>query len=250
MITLLSPAKTMRSTPPAHTIVPTCPVFQSHANCLANELKDWTADDWSNSLNLSPTLATDVTCAYEDFDTALTHPAVLAYDGIAYKYLRPHTLTSTQLSTLYICSFLYGLLRATDAIATYRLEGGLRLRSTASSSLFSYWRPLLTQHLMQLLQEDPDHTLLFVASEEMKKLFDWKRIARAYTVLQPLFLHRSRGKLRQVVVHTKMYRGTIARTALLEGWHGTPEELRSFADSEDMEFAEGASAGVYHLILG
>lgn len=249
MITLISPAKTMRAEVPAHQISGTKPIFEKQATALADELKSWSANDWINELNLSPQLASDVAAMYQDFTSAERHPAVLGYDGVVSKYMHPTELSETQLSTLRICSFLYGLLRPTDEIASYRLEGHLKLKATQDKSLFAFWKARLTDLLISDLEADPDHTLLFLGSEEMKKLFDWKRITRTFTVLQPLFLQHYKNKLRQIVVHTKMYRGTMAHTALRDGWHGTVEELIDFARQEEMEFTEGDKPGVYHLIM-
>lgn len=250
MITLISPAKMMRAEVPAHSFAATTPLFADEAKHIAHELKGWSASRWSHELKLSDAIADDVYSAYSHFDSATTHPAIIAYDGIVFKHIQPLDLNPDDVSPLRICSFLYGLLRPTDAIATYRLEGNIRLDYTDRKSLFTFWKPRLTEYLMSELAQDPDHTLLFLGSEEMKRLFDWSSITTTYTPLQPLFLQRIKGKLRQISVHSKMYRGAMARYALQHKWHGTPDELRTFAQNEDMEFAETDQPGIYHLIIG
>lgn len=250
MITLISPAKIMRADAPPHHFTASTPLFPQETKEIVDEIKQWSAEKWADELKLSDALAREVADAYLNFDTAVTQPAIVAYDGIVFKHMQPLDLTEEEVAPLRICSFLYGLLRPTDAIATYRLEGNIKLDYNGQENLFAFWKPRLTELLLSELEQDTDHTLLFLGSEEMKRLFDWSRITKTFTTLQPLFLQRSGSKLRQISVHSKMYRGAMTRCALRQKWHGAPDELKTFAQSEEMEFVKGDKAGVYHLIIG
>lgn len=54
-------------------------------------------------------------------------------------------------------------------------------------------------------------TLLFLASDEMRGLFHWAEVERAVRVITPNFLVRQpTGRLKQIVVYTKMARGAMA----------------------------------------
>ena len=59
-------------------------------------------------------------------------PAILAYEGIQYRYMAPHIFTSSELeyieAHLRILSGLYGLLRPFDGVIPYRLEMQAKLQ--------------------------------------------------------------------------------------------------------------------------
>ncbi len=144
-------------------------------------------------------------------------PAVLAYTGIVFRYLHPETFTAADFSYaqrhLFITSFLYGLLRPLDGIRPYRLEGNVRLPDADGPTRFAYWQPRLTDLLIKAVQAD-DGVLVNLASAEMKRLFDWRRVCASVRVVTPEFRVMDGGRLRSVVVYAKMCRGAMARFIL------------------------------------
>lgn len=78
-------------------------------------------------------------------------PAVLAYDGIQYRYLAPQILTEKQLcylkTHLRILSGFYGILRPMDRIVPYRLEMQAKTQKFGYPSLYQYWSDMLYQNL-------------------------------------------------------------------------------------------------------
>lgn len=74
-----------------------------------------------------------------------------------------------------ITSFLYGLLRPLDKIKSYRAEGNIALPEWGDIPLFDYWRPKLTPYLLQEI-EARGGILFNLASDEMRRLFDWKTV--------------------------------------------------------------------------
>ena len=66
-----------------------------------------------------------------------------------------------------------------------------------------------------------------LASNEMKDLFDWKRIEQQVRVITPEFQVWKKGKLTTVVIYTKMCRGEMARY-IIKNRIEKPEELKSF----------------------
>ena len=107
-------------------------------------------------------------------------------------------------------SFLYGLTRPLDGIKNYRLEGNVVLPEHDGQTLFQFWRTRLTDVLIDAVKAD-DGVLFFLASGEMKQLFDWKRVTKEVKVIMPTFQVMTNGKLKTIVVYTKMMRGALAR---------------------------------------
>lgn len=253
MLILLSPAKTICPTPSCDHPV-TTPCFQDEANRLALEMSGYLPTTLATKLNISGPLAHQVYRWYQDFlsPSEPLLPAVHAYDGIVFKTLSPETLSPeayrSMVESLRITSFLYGYLHPLDGIHPYRMEGNVCTEYAQGKSTFAFWKGKLTE---VFLNDIHDHggTLLFLASEEMKKLFDWKRITREATVLQPSFLVKKGGKERQIVVYTKMMRGKMCRYALEHNWQGTPLELADFARHEEAELRYEERANTYSFLL-
>ena len=70
-------------------------------------------------------------------------PAILAYDGIQYRYLAPNVLEEGELAYLQthlrILSGFYGLLRPLDGVAPYRLEMQAKLSVGEARDLYAFW---------------------------------------------------------------------------------------------------------------
>ena len=66
---------------------------------------------------------------------------------------------------LFISSFLYGMLRPLDRIHPYRMEGKVKLEAANGENLFSFWKPLLTDRLIESVKAD-DGILIHLATEE------------------------------------------------------------------------------------
>ena len=79
-------------------------------------------------------------------------PALLAYNGQAYKHLRAGTLSDEALEYaqkhLWITCFLYGLLRPMDSIVPYRMEHCVTLEATNDKPINQFWKDRLTDMLI------------------------------------------------------------------------------------------------------
>ena len=139
------------------------------------------------------------------------------------RYSRFHEYAQAHLN---ITSFLYGLLRPLDAIRTYRLEGDAVLPGHGEQTVFEYWQDKLTDAFLEKIKAD-DGILVNLASSEMKRLFDWKRICREVRVVTPEFRIREDDRLKTVVVYTKMCRGEMTRH-ILKNRIGDPQQLKAF----------------------
>ena len=94
-------------------------------------------------------------------------------------------------------------------------------------TMFDYWKPLLTDVLIDAVKADGG-VLLNLASNEMKRLFDWRKVARAVKVISHEFYVSKDGKLKTVVVYAKMCRGAMARYAVTNRVDGA-DGLKAFA---------------------
>lgn len=88
-------------------------------------------------------------------------------------------------------------------IRAYRLEGDVVLPELGNQTLFSYWRSRLTDTFIEDIRS-AGGILCNLASDEMKSLFDWKRVESEVRVVTPEFMSGKNGKLATIVVYTKM----------------------------------------------
>ena len=99
--------------------------------------------------------------------------------------------------------------------------------------MFDFWKPLLTDCLIDSVKQD-DGILVYLASAEMKRLFDWKRVTKEIKVIQPDFMVYKDGKLKSIVVYAKMCRGTMTRY-IIENECKHIDQLKDF-DFEGFQF--------------
>lgn len=216
---LLACAKLMTDNFPARELpFTTEPRFRENAGIIARQLAGYSVDELQHILRTNRSIAVENHLRYVNFDIEATrHPAGFMYDGMVFKKMKLESFSDTQLtyanSHLTICSFLYGMLRPLDLINPYRLEGNVELPCTDGKTMFDYWRPQLTDILINAVKESGG-TLVNLASAEMKSLFDWKRIVREVKVVIPTFKMLKDGKERTVTIYAKMCRGEMARYIL------------------------------------
>lgn len=242
---LLSCAKDMTIRRELSPALSTTPRFLQEAKGHALQLASFTEAELGKALKCNPRLAILNKLRYLSFfDPGDSGAAVLSYNGMAYRHLRAWEFTEADFkyanAHLWICSFLYGLLRPMDRIKNYRLEGSVRLPDNDGRTMFDFWKPLLTDVLIDSVKQD-DGCLVHLATEEMTRLFDWKRVKREVKVLEPQFFIREGEKLKTVVVYAKMCRGAMARY-ILQNRLTTKDELTAFA-YEEFNYRPGAVPG-------
>ena len=243
---LLANAKIMHSTGSAERFERTerkqlsTPLFQSVANQLAAEMAQMDIDELARQLDCSRKLAAENWKRYQDFSCAETMPAILAYNGQAYKHLKANTLSKDALefgqNHLWITCFLYGLLRPMDAIVPYRMEHCVTLEATHDKPINQFWKDPstcsgqvnLTDVLIESVKAD-DGILVHLSTEEYEHLFDWKRVMEEVKVIHPLFYVRQpNGELKMQAVWAKSCRGAMVRF-ILQNQLLHPEELKAFS---------------------
>ncbi len=215
------------------------PLFQNVADTLAAEMARMDVEDLARQLDCSQKIATENWRRYQNFMAAEKMPALLAYNGQAYKHLRAGTLSDEALEYaqkhLWITCFLYGLLRPMDGIVPYRMEHCVTLEATNDKPINQFWKDRLTDVLIDCVRAD-DGILLHLSTEEYEHLFDWKRVCKEVTVVQPLFYVRQKdSRLKMQAVWAKSCRGAMVRF-VLNNRLTTPDELSAFS-YEGFEFA-------------
>lgn len=230
---LLACAKIIKDCTTSLPIPATRPVFQKEAEHTAAEMASMSVAELAKALKCSAPIATQTKQRYEAFfDMGERVPAGLAYFGQAYKYLRAESFDKTQFAYaathLWHTSFLYGLLRPTDLIHPYRMEGKVKTQYAHGLTQFDFWKDRLTNFLIDSVKAD-DGILIHLATEEMEHLFHWKEVKAAVRVVQPQFLVRKGDALKVVTVYAKSCRGGMARHLITQA-ASTPDTLFSYEE--------------------
>lgn len=208
----------------------TVPHFNKEAQQNALEMLRFSPEALGKLLQVNPKLAAENYLRFREFhsdNTPLT-PALCAYTGAVFKRIASNDFTVDDFlyaqEHLLITSFLYGLLRPMDGIRPYRLEGRVRLHGNLT--MFDYWKPLLTDYFIQLVQQQGG-TLVNLASAEMKDLLEWEKVEKKLRVFTPEFQVFKNGKLKTVVMYAKMCRGEMTRF-IIKNRIQEPDDLRQF----------------------
>ena len=228
---LIGCAKIMTGCAPSDISFATEPTFQSQANDNAMQMLNYSVEELCEMLHINRDMALENWKRFRSFhDNSIRQPAAFCYDGMVYQRLAPETLSDSELryanDHLMISSFLYGILRPLDIINKYRLEGNIILPNNNSKSMFDFWKPILTDWFINKIKAD-DGILIYLASDEMRNLFDWKRVKSEVKVITPTFKVDKNGKLKTIVIYTKMCRGAMARY-IIKNRITNIDELKSF----------------------
>lgn len=225
-------------------VPPATPLFQSEAETLSSQMSVFSEQTLSEMLSCSVQIASVNRQRYLSFGSDETPilPSILAYYGQAYKHLVAESLSDSDLdysnSHLWITSFMYGLLRPMDGINNYRMEGGIKLPCTDSKTVFDFWKPLVTDVLIESVKMDGG-ILIHLSTEEYQALFDWKKVCNSVIVIQPQFLVNQKGKLKTQAVWAKTCRGAMTRW-IITNRIDDPSLLRGFS-YEGFEYSEELS---------
>lgn len=159
-----------------------------------------------------------------DLYSAAASPAVLAFDGIQYKYMAPGVFTDTEAEyihrRLFIISGFYGALGAYDGIIPYRLEMQAKLAVGGARDLYEYWGDSICRRVTY-----GRDTIIDLASAEYSRAV--VPHATGVRVVRCVFAERDGARLVQKGVYVKMARGAMVRYMAERGVQ-RPEELREF----------------------
>ena len=161
---------------------------------------------------------------YMDLHRNLT-PAVIAYEGIQYRYMAPGVMEMAHLDYLreHLCilSGFYGLLRPFDGVTAYRLEMQARLAVDGCRDLYQFWGDHLAQ---QLVKETG--TVVNLASKEYSKAVE-PHLPKSVRFVTCIFGEWKGGKVIEKGTQCKMARGQLVRW-MAEHKIEDPENLRAF----------------------
>ncbi len=153
-------------------------------------------------------------------------PAILAYEGIQYRYMAPGVMEAAHLDYLRehlrILSGFYGLLRPFDGVAPYRLEMQAKLPVDGCRDLYQFWGDRLAR---QLASETD--TVLNLASKEYSRAVE-AHLPKTVRFVTCVFGQLKDGKVVETGTKCKMARGQMVRW-LAENQIQQPEGLRAFA---------------------
>lgn len=207
---IISPAKKMFREPD---IIPPrgVPAMAERTEKILSALKSLSDEELRELLavkNVSPYAEMYRNMQAGDLYSAAASPAVLAYDGIQYKYMSPGVFTSAEAEyihrRLFIISGFYGALSAYDGIVPYRLEMQAKLSVGGARDLYEYWG----DSIYRRVAADCD-TIVDLASAEYSCAV--VPYARGVRIVRCVFAERKGERLIQKGVYVKMARGAMVR---------------------------------------
>lgn len=223
---IIAPAKNMR--PDLDGLEPQgTPRFIDQAQTLLTWLRQHSRDELQKLWGCNDAL-TDLNyerLTHTDLYGNLT-PAVLAYDGIAFKYMAPAVFEDTQLAYvqnhLSIISGFYGVLRAMDGVVPYRLEMQAKAQVEGHANLYGFWGARIHDTVYEHTR-----TVVNLASKEYAKCVeDHLRPGESFVTCVFGELN-NKGTVVQKGTYAKMARGEMVRYAA-ETEAASPEDLKGF----------------------
>lgn len=151
-------------------------------------------------------------------------PAILAYDGLAFKYMAPAVFECEQLDYvqehLCILSAFYGALRPMDGVTPYRLEMQAKAAIGGHKDLYDLWG----KRLYDVVRDDG--LIINLASKEYSKCIE-KYLSDRDTYITVSFVEQSGEKLVTKGTYAKMARGEMVRF-MAEKQIENPEDIKAF----------------------
>ena len=162
--------------------------------------------------------------AHMDLRRNLT-PAVIAYEGIQYRYMAPGVMEAVHLDYLRehlrILSGFYGLLRPFDGVSPYRLEMQAKLTVDGCRDLYQFW----DDRMARQLAAETD-TVLNLASKEYSRAVE-PHLPEGVRFVTCSFGEWKGGKVVEKGTQCKMARGQMVRW-MAERKIEDPENLWAF----------------------
>lgn len=248
---LISPAKSLDLETPIPVTNHSNLMFESAVKEVQQQLKSFKASELKSKMKISDKIAALNWERNQQFTWPMTEgesrQAVFAFNGDVYKGLDAYSLKEEEIESmqemLLILSGLYGMLKPLDLIQAYRLEMGTSMKVANATSLASYWRPVLTQKLNELLEKD--ETLVNLASKEYSAAVDFKAIENK--IVHPEFKDFKNGSLKTISFFAKKARGMMSRY-LIEKNAKNMEDILGFSE-EGYAYSEEYSKDELHPVF-
>lgn len=233
MLAVLSPAKTL-DTSPTHLTLVSQPAHLDQSERLVEVLRQYSQDELGELMSISDKLARLNHERYQDFHTPFDREnakqALLSFKGDTYRDMGIEELTDRDFEYaqrhLRILSGLYGVLRPLDLMQPYRLEMGTKLETSRGKTLYQFWGDRITDQLNTDLSEIGSDVLVNLASNEYFKAIQVGRLRAR--VVQPVFKDYRKGRYIIISFFAKKARGAMAAFMIRERIE-SPEGLEHFA---------------------
>lgn len=161
-----------------------------------------------------------------DLSSNLT-PAILAYDGIQYKYISPNSFTDEEFdyvnNHLKILSGFYGVLKPFDGVVPYRLEMQAKLKYKNYKNLYDFWGDSLYKEVTK-----DSNVILNLASKEYSKAIE-KYLTPDDRLVTCIFGTMNNSKIKVKATEAKMARGLMTRY-LAQNNINNIEDVKNFSD--------------------
>ncbi len=224
MLVLISPAKTLDfSNNFPENLAVSAPKFYKEALELMGILQNYAAQDLSKLMCISAKLGELNYKRFQEFSSANTKPALYAYKGDVYEGLELEKYTSDQIEfankIIRIISGLYGMLKALDLIAPYRLEMGINLPNRLGKNLYNFWRDKLTESI----EAEQEKFIINLASQEYSLAIGQLNKKKINIV----FKEKQKDDYKIIGLYAKKARGIMANY-IIQRKIENPEELKEF----------------------
>ena len=222
---ILSPAKKMITD--ADSIVPDgLPEFIDKTTEIQSWLKGKSKEELKTIWKCNEKIAEQNFNRLEKMDLyhSLT-PAVLSYEGIAFRYMAPSVFEDSQFeyvqNHLRILSAFYGVLKPLDGVTPYRLEMQAKVGIGDAKNLYDYWGDMLYYSVI-----DNSRIIINLASKEYSKSIE-KYLTLQDKYITISFCELSGDKLVTKGTYAKMARGEMVRF-MAENSIESPEDIKRF----------------------
>lgn len=233
MISIISPAKTIKLDRKIVSNIESSPVFKNESQELAHILKAYSPDDISELMKISSKLSELNFFRYQSFglESNNKEKALIAFWGDVYKSMNIDDFDENDFvfsqQHLRILSGLYGILKPMDFIEPYRLEMGIPLKNKRGNNLYEFWNDLITKSINEELRTHEEKILLNIASEEYSKSINFSKIN--HRVVNVFFKEFRKGKYQIVSIYAKQARGLMARY-IIKNSIDSIEAIKDFND--------------------
>jgi len=257
MIAVLSPAKSLNTSPAPGTVPHSLPDRLADSEELIQTLRSLSLRQIASLMSLSDNLATlnheryhawtpDFAAAQRDHRAK---QALLAfngdvYQGFALEEYSPADYAFAQ-QRLRILSGLHGLLRPLDLIQPYRLEMGCPLETKRGKNLYAFWGESPTEALNTALRDQDSTTLLNLASQEYFAAVNPSRLHAQ--IIHCTFKDEKAGQYKIISFFAKRARGLMADFIIRERLT-KPRELKDF-NAAGYQFDSASSTESSYVFL-
>lgn len=140
--------------------------FTNKTNFLLEKLKPLSLDEIIKIMKIKGNTLNHVKSIYENFESANTKKAIIAYNGMSFKQLDLDSYTQKEFqfldTHLIILSALYGILEPSNLIKEYRLDMNMKLLK--DQSLYKFWKDDINDYF------NDDEFIFNLASKEFSKI--------------------------------------------------------------------------------